>query len=740
MLHTNPSAATSSEDVVALLITPGQSAYAAAAPWNRAVVSAPAAVIQARTAGDVAAAVRYAAEHDLRVAVRASGHGAVPLEQSTLLVHTGAMTKFTIDPVRRVVRLGAGVSWQPVVEAAAAFGLAPICGSAPGIGAVGYLTGGGLGPLARSYGLSSDFVRAMDVVVGDGRMLRATPTENEALFWGLRGGKATLGIVTSLEMDLIELESFYGGTLWFDAADTRAVLRAWRRMCADLPEQGTSSAAVLRLPQLDVLPTPIAGRQTLAVRFGWIGQASLGESFLNEIRGAAAPVLDDVQATSLHADRRRAPRSRHPGRDDAAVRAAIRDHRRGGRCPGRGHSTRGQPAEHRGTATTRRRDHPRTSAHFGVLPPGRGILIVHRRVGRSGCGTRANSRRSGGDGAGPVGRPRPAAELHGQRRPGPDRPLLRRRHPLLAQRTRRSLRPGPRAAHWASSPPSAACSMTSGPAGRRVGRGDLAQRLVPLLVLLAGLTLFEAVRETLVTTNNEALVPTLLLLGALVIPSAFVAFVAGRPMKSTVSSATLTVVAVAGGVVGVVIAGFLEFETLQRLGTAGKLGVAVIEETTKLIIPAGLLLLGRSRAVADGLLLGVASGAGFAALETMGYAFTTIVNRHGDLSTVTNLLLVRGLWSPAGHMAWTGITATALYHAVAQRFSPRSLLHTGRRVRRGRRPAHRVGLVANTPGPTLPSPSPGSAFSPPSYTGKPKSTSKIRSLPFNAGALSPDAP
>ncbi len=306
MATTTAALAASGTDLHVLL--PGDSDYRDCAPWNRAGVSAPAAVIKARTAQDVAAAVRYAAARGLRVAVRSSGHGAVPLDGSTLLVHTGAMTDFTIDPARRTVRLAAGVAWQSVLEEAARFGLAPICGSAPGIGAVGYLSGGGLGPLARTYGVGSDYVRTAQVVVGDGRILSATPTENADLFWGVRGGKATLGIVTDMEVDLVPLDSFYGGALWFDAADTGRVLAAWRRMCVALPEQGTSSAAILRLPPLDVLPAPIAGRQTLAIRYGWVGDPNDGESFLADIRRAATPILDDItqrpstQIGAIHSD------------------------------------------------------------------------------------------------------------------------------------------------------------------------------------------------------------------------------------------------------------------------------------------------------------------------------------------------------------------------------------------------------------------------------------------------------
>src|ERR1700712_1115257 len=295
-------------DAGTLLLHPGQPGYDDSAPWNRAVVSRPEAVLRACAAADVVAAVRYAAARGLRIAVRSTGHGAVSVDRSTLLIHTAGMTDVVIDPVHRVARFSCGVRWQAVLDAAAAFGLAPICGSAPGTGRVGYRTGGGHGPLARTYGVSSDFVRALEVVVGDGRILRATPTENEDLFWGLRGGKATLGILTAVELDLLQRNSFYGGALWFDAADTGPVLRAWLRLGLDLPDQGTPSAAVMQLPPLTVLPAPIAGRQTLAIRFGWTGQPDRGELFLSQIRQAATPILADVRVRpyseigSVHSD------------------------------------------------------------------------------------------------------------------------------------------------------------------------------------------------------------------------------------------------------------------------------------------------------------------------------------------------------------------------------------------------------------------------------------------------------
>jgi FAD/FMN-containing dehydrogenase len=134
---------------------------------------APAAVVAAASAADVAAAVRAAASCGLRVAVQGTGHGAQPCGDDVLLVTTGALDECTVHP-DGWARVGAGVRWQQVVDACVPHGLAPLCGSSLDVGVVGYTTGGGLGPMARTFGLASDAVRAFDVVTGDGE-LRGRP-------------------------------------------------------------------------------------------------------------------------------------------------------------------------------------------------------------------------------------------------------------------------------------------------------------------------------------------------------------------------------------------------------------------------------------------------------------------------------------------------------------------------------------------------------------------------------------
>jgi len=303
------------------LLMPDDPDYAAVAtPWNVAVPSAPAGVVRAADAHDVRAAVVAGFRAGLRVDVRATGHGAAPTDATTLLVHTADLDELVIHP-EGWARVGAGVRWTQLLEEAAPYGLAPLCGSAPDVGVVGFLTGGGLGPLARTHGLGSDHVRSFDVVTGDGKLRRATPTENPDLFWGLRGGKGALGIVTAVELDLLPITQVFGGCLYFDGADADVVAKAWAAWVTGLPEAATTSLAILRLPPLPAVPAPLAGRCTVAVRFVWTGDSAAGAATIMPLQSAAPVIFGGVgempyrEIGMVHAD----PRDPMPSTESAVL-------------------------------------------------------------------------------------------------------------------------------------------------------------------------------------------------------------------------------------------------------------------------------------------------------------------------------------------------------------------------------------------------------------------------------------
>ncbi|MFC7585113.1 hypothetical protein ACFQYP_16255 [Nonomuraea antimicrobica] len=145
-----------------------------------------------------------------------------------------------------------------MIEAVAPYGLAPLSGSFPGVGAVSYTLGGGVGLLARRYGFAADHVRRLDLVTPDARRHEVTAGSDPDLFWALRGGGGNFGVVTGMEIDLFPVARIYGGSLFFDLEQAPDLLDAWRRWTATVPEEMTSAVTALPYPDLPFLPEPCA--------------------------------------------------------------------------------------------------------------------------------------------------------------------------------------------------------------------------------------------------------------------------------------------------------------------------------------------------------------------------------------------------------------------------------------------------------------------------------------------------
>ncbi|MEP9416713.1 FAD-binding protein [Gordonia sp. VNQ95] len=286
---------------------PGDPGYPSVT-FNVAVAQNPWAVVDVADAADVAAVIGFASAHGMTVAVHATGHGATPVGDGTIVVRTAALDDCVIDPQTRTARVGAGVRWQTVIDAAAPHGLAPLCGSSPSVGVVGLLTGGGIGPLVRTVGMSADHVRSFTVVTGTGAVKQATSEINPELFWGLRGGKSTLGIITEVVIELPPIAEIYGGALYFDGTDAEAVLRGWRNWAQALPREVSTSLALLRLPEMPDVPPMLAGRLSVAVRVAVVGDLAHGPDLIAPLRTLGTVLLDAVgvmpyaQIGAIHAD------------------------------------------------------------------------------------------------------------------------------------------------------------------------------------------------------------------------------------------------------------------------------------------------------------------------------------------------------------------------------------------------------------------------------------------------------
>jgi protease PrsW len=180
-------------------------------------------------------------------------------------------------------------------------------------------------------------------------------------------------------------------------------------------------------------------------------------------------------------------------------------------------------------------------------------------------------------------------------------------------------------------------------------------------IFVSGLLLLFLVERTLVATGDPNYVPSAILLGAFLVPVTFVTYLYERLPNWDVPLPAVAVCFIWGGVLGTVVAGTLEYDVMKTLGFLPKLGIGLIEESAKLILPLVFYFLGRYRSEAAGIVLGVATAAGFAALETMGYGFVSLLQSKGNLGILDEVLLVRGLSSPAGHMSWTGLVCAVLW-------------------------------------------------------------------------------
>ena len=317
-----------------LLVFPGQPGWDdARRAWNLSVDQRPAAVALPRTGDDVVAAVDHARATGLRVAVQGTGHGAGSTSlDGTLLVNTVRMTGVELDVPGRVARVAAGAVWRDVVDAAAPHGLTALHGSSPDVGVVGYSLGGGIGWLARTHGLSASSVLSAEVVTADGEVVHADHETNSDLFWALRGGGGSFGVVTEIEIALYPVAEAYAGWLMWPTERAVEVLGRWAEWTQDAPDEATSVGRLLQLPPAPEVPEPLRGRSLVVVEAAFVGAEDAGRELLAPLR-ALAPEIDTFAVvpardlTELHRD----PPGPAPGRGegwmldgfDAAAAAAV---------------------------------------------------------------------------------------------------------------------------------------------------------------------------------------------------------------------------------------------------------------------------------------------------------------------------------------------------------------------------------------------------------------------------------
>ena len=290
--------------------------------WNLAVDQQPAAVALPESAEDVVAVVRWARSRGLRVAPQGTGHNAAAMGSlaHAVLVKTERMRGVEIDPDARTARVEAGVLWAEVSEAAAEHGLAALAGSSPDVGVVGYSLGGGISWLGRRYGLAANSVTAVELVNAEGEIVRADHENESELFWALRGGGGSFGVVTALEFQLYPIAEVYAGVLFFPIERGAEVLRAWSRWAEDVPDEVTSVGRFLQFPPIPEIPEPLRGGSFVVVEATSLLDESATDELLAPLR-ELGPAMDTFatipveRLSSLHMD----PEHPVPGAGDGML-------------------------------------------------------------------------------------------------------------------------------------------------------------------------------------------------------------------------------------------------------------------------------------------------------------------------------------------------------------------------------------------------------------------------------------
>lgn len=275
------------------VITPDDPQYdQARQAWNLSVDQRPAMIVIAAGVEDVVGAVQFAAQAGLNITVQGTGHGVVRPANDSLLLITSKMKTVRVDAAAQTAWVEAGVKWGEVLAKTQAVGLAPLLGSSPDVGVVGYTLGGGFGWLGRKYGLATDSVRYFELVTAEGRLLRASETENSDLFWALRGGGGSFGIITGMEIKLYPVTTVYGGNLIYPLGMAKEVFARYREWITSVPDELTSSIVIMNFPPIPEIPEFLRGQSFVIVRGLYCGPVEEGEALLQSWRDWQTPYFD----------------------------------------------------------------------------------------------------------------------------------------------------------------------------------------------------------------------------------------------------------------------------------------------------------------------------------------------------------------------------------------------------------------------------------------------------------------
>ena len=278
------------------VLTPDDAAFDEARTiWNGLIDRRPAVIVQCSGAADVVDAVNFAREQGLVLSIKAGGHNVAgnAVNDGGLVIDLSQMRGVTVDPATRTVRVQGGATWGDCDRETQLFGLAVPGGVVSTTGVAGLALGGGLGHLRRKHGLSIDNLVSVDIVTADGQFRRASATENEDLFWAVRGAGSNFGVVTSFEFEAHPVGPMvFVGAIFYPFEHARTILPAWRDFMAAAPDELSSLAICWSVPASEPFPPELHGTPAVVIAAPYIGAVEEGERVVQPLRELAEPLVD----------------------------------------------------------------------------------------------------------------------------------------------------------------------------------------------------------------------------------------------------------------------------------------------------------------------------------------------------------------------------------------------------------------------------------------------------------------
>jgi FAD/FMN-containing dehydrogenase len=264
--------------------------------FNVLIDQQPAGIAMPASADEVGEIVRTAADEGKRVAAQRTGHLALPLGSlaDTVLVRTAGLGGVQIDGDAGSARVGAGALWGEFVPRASDQGFVALHGSSPTVGIAGYTLGGGVSFYGRKHGLACNQVTAIELVTAGGEQIRVDAENEPDLFWALRGGGGSFGVVTALEFNLVPLREIFAGALFFPAEQAGDVLHGWREWTSGVPDEMTSVGRLMNFPPIPEVPEPLRGNSFTVIEVIHCGDPADGEGLVAPLRALGNVGMDTV--------------------------------------------------------------------------------------------------------------------------------------------------------------------------------------------------------------------------------------------------------------------------------------------------------------------------------------------------------------------------------------------------------------------------------------------------------------